>query len=173
METTIERAWRRLEEGREGVRTRVEGTAPERRVIRPTPTTWSMVDVVEHLVLVEDGIRTALAKDPTPDRPREVRWGRWWRFPTMRLVLKTGIRISAPTPAILPAGERSYESLLVDWERSRALLRTWLEGFDRRILGDPRFRHPLVGWLTIPQGITFAADHLEHHLPQLDRLIQG
>lgn len=46
--------------------TRVRGVTPGQRSFRPTPATWSMLDVTEHLVLAEEHSVLGVQKGPPP-----------------------------------------------------------------------------------------------------------
>lgn len=170
MERRLRAGWEAMERGKDEVLARVARHSPEERDRHPGPGRWSLGDVVEHLVRAEGGMGTALAKAPTPDRPRVVAPGRWYRFPLLRVALWSGYRIKAPTESILPTRELPWHALLSRWEEQRRALDTWLRGVDPRLLADPRFKHPIVGWLTIPQALRFAGDHLAHHLQQIGRI---
>lgn len=170
MEQRLERAWERMVEGKAQLLQRVGRHPPDLRGRAPGVDGWSMQDVVEHLILSEAGMSSALAKEPSPERPRIVGRGRWYRMAALRFALLTGIRIRAPVEAILPRREHSWEELSARWEEDRARLAAWLQAADPRILGDPRFRHPIIGWLTVQQALLFAGDHLAHHRMQITRL---
>jgi len=170
MDRRLAGPWSRIQERRDRMLARVGALPEARRERRPTPTSWSLLDVVEHCVLVEEGITTALAKEPSPDRPRRLGEGRkypWW---FVRLVLIADVRIKAPVEAILPRRESTFAELTARWERQRLALGAWLESQPDAVLAAPRFRHPLAGWLNVPAAITFIADHLGHHLSQLRRI---
>lgn len=162
--------WDRLVAGKERLLGRIAGIDPTIRQRRPDPDRWSVVEVLEHVIIVETGIAGALMREPSPERPRRFT-GRWWRYPTLRIVLALGVRIRLPVESIAPTGKAGWEPLQVSWTQGRERLRQWLDGIDPAILGTPRFKHPIVGWLDVPQGLTFAADHLAHHLPQIERVL--
>jgi hypothetical protein len=126
--------------------------------------------VVEHLVLVEAGMQTALAKEPIPSRPRVVKPGFFLRWLGLRFALKVGVRIRAPVDAILPTRQLPWHALLARWEEQRRGFEEWLRASDPAIHQTPRFKHPIIGWLNVPGAVTFAADHLEHHLQQIGRI---
>lgn len=170
MERDLVRPWQRLVAGKAEVLAQAGRHGPEVRIERSPGGGWSLAEVVEHLVLVERGVGSALAMAPSPDRPRVVAPGRWFRFIALRVALRGGFRFKAPVKAILPTGELPWPDLVARWEDQRRELEDWLRAVDPAVLGCPRFRHPIVGWLTVPQTLTFAADHLEHHLPQIRRL---
>jgi hypothetical protein len=86
------------------------------------------------------------------------------------VALKVGVRITAPTEIILPTQELQWHALLARWEEQRRAFEEWLRASDPRIHPRPRFKHPIVGWLNVPEAVTFAADHLEHHLQQVGRI---
>ena len=170
MERHLAGPWERLVQGRSRLLDRVEARDQEFREWRPSPTAWSFADVVEHLELVETHMLSALAKEPDPGRPR--RWSRWrrLRWIGLRVALKTGVRITAPTEIILPTRQLQWHALLARWEEQRRAFEEWLRASDPRIHPRPRFKHPIVGWLNVPEAVTFAADHLEHHLQQIARI---
>lgn len=169
MHRSLAGPWGRLVAGKERLLARIDQIDPALRQRRPGPDRWSIVEVLEHVVIVETGIATALARDPSPDRPRRFA-GRWWRYPALRVVLSLGVKIRLPVESIAPTGRADQEELLGRWAEGRERLRQWLEGIDPMILGTPRFKHPIGGWLDVPQGVTFAGDHLFHHLPQIERV---
>ena len=156
--------------GKEQVIARVAKREPEVREWRPGRDQWSLADVVEHLELVESHLLTALDKEPDPARPR--RWSRWRRLRWLGLrgALKLGVRIEAPTEIVLPTRQLQWHALLARWDQQRRALEEWLRASDPAIHPRPRFKHPIVGWLNVPEAITFAADHLFHHMAQIERL---
>lgn len=173
MERALVGAWARLERSKSEMLERVGRWSPTDRDWHPSETAWSLTDVVEHCFLVEAGIRTALAKEPSPDKPRVVKRGRWLRWGVMRTVLILGIKYRAPVDVILPRRDLPWDELVSKWAGEREQLNDWLERSNPRIHPTPRFRHPLAGWLDVPQSVTFAADHLDHHLQQVGRVERG
>lgn len=170
MERHLVGPWERMVQGKAAVLALVGKREAELREWRPGGDQWSMADVVEHLELVEKHMLAALAKDPDPARPR--RWSRWrWpRWMGLRLAMKSGVRIKAPTEIILPTRQLPWHALLARWEEQRRAFEEWLRASDPAIHSRPRFRHPITGWLNVREALTFAADHQEHHLRQIRRI---
>jgi hypothetical protein len=165
--------WQRMVAGKTTLLEWVGRHSAEARVERPRGGGWSPAEIVEHLVRSEGGMVSALAKPPSRERPRVFPRGQRVRFLALRLTLKAGIRLKAPVESILPTGDLPWHALLSRWAEQRRALEEWLLGVDPAILRAPRFRHPIVGWLTVSQALTFGADHLEHHLTQVRRIEQG
>jgi hypothetical protein len=170
MERHLIGPWQRMVAGKTTLLERVGRHPSDVREQRPESGGWSRAEIVEHLVRSEGGMVSALAKPPSPERPRVFARGQGIRFLVLRVALKVGIRIKAPVESILPTRELPWHALLSRWEKQRRTLEEWLLGVDPAVLRDPRFRHPIVGWLTVSQALTFGADHLEHHLEQVRRL---
>lgn len=173
MHRSLVAAWARVIAGRERILARVAAHPSAIRERRPGPAAWSLNEIVEHLSLVDGGVGSALAKEPSPERPRVVPPGQWWRFPALRGALFVGLRIRAPVDTILPRGETPWEGIVAGWANGHAGLGRWLEEVPARILRDPRFRHPIVGWLTVRQALLFMSDHQLHHLAQIARVERG
>lgn len=170
MHRSLLAAWARVIAGRERIIARVTGHPHESREHRPGPAAWSINEIVEHLSLVDGGVGSALAKEPSPERPRIVPPGRWWRFRLLRGALFVGLRIRAPVDTILPRGGTSWQEIVTHWAGGHARLGEWLEEVPAKFLRDPRFRHPIVGWLTVHQALLFMGDHQLHHLNQIKRV---
>src|SRR5690242_11764278 len=100
---------------------------PTDRTRRPPKGGWSPLEVAEHVVIVDGNVVSALAKEPSPDRPRVVQPGRWVRLALMRTAFELRVRIRAPVPAILPTGAAAWEELAGRWEAQRMALRRWLD----------------------------------------------
>ena|GEM_PF-4880661 len=170
MDPRLAKQWERMVSRKERMVAHVAAASAERRERRPTPTSWALVDVLEHCILVEEGVTTALATEPVPDKPRQLGKGGkapWW---VIRFVLIANVRIKAPVERILPKRESSFPDLTTRWDRQRSTLQGWLEAQPAAVISAPRFRHPLAGWLDVPRALTFVSDHLQHHLAQLLRI---
>lgn len=170
MEPELEREWARMERGKAAMLARLAGRNSAVRDRRPAESSWSLADVVEHLVLAEGAMTTALAKEPSPERPRAFPPTRRLRMLALRGALLGGLRIRAPSTAILPTRASSWPDLLAQWDDQRQRLHAWLQQIQPSILCTPRFKHPIIGWLDVPQALCFAGDHLQHHLRQVRRI---
>ncbi|MCG9972401.1 DinB family protein [Christiangramia crocea] len=66
-----------LEETREGLEESVEGLSDAQMQFKPDAEGWSVAEIVEHIIIVEGGLRSMLeakfAEDPTPELKAEVK----------------------------------------------------------------------------------------------------
>jgi hypothetical protein len=136
---------------------------------RPGPECWCTLEVVEHLVRVEEAIVLRASQHP-PSRTL----GQGLRAATftllLRLRLRAGARLKAPSRAILPQGTATLPELGTRWDQVREKLQAVLADQTRADLRRPMMRHPLVGWLTPVQTLGFLEYHVAHHARQLARI---
>jgi DinB superfamily len=166
---TLTRHLGRLERRRAAL---LAGLAPlthRQLTYRPAPGRWHVLDIVEHLVIVEERILGAIATRPGP-LPLAARLRGGLRLAALRLYLGGGGKIQAPTPAILPQGGVSLDQLRERWDRTRAGYATALAAFDRTDLVRPMMKHPIIGKLTPRQTLIFLETHLGHHGRQIGRI---
>ena len=140
----------------------------EQLTFRPGPDAWSALDVLEHLVKVEEGIASRI-------RPREPRGV----VETVRVKAALGAmcalfavrsRIKVPVQGVLPLGGVTLSDLVSRWEAAQAALRERLEEFRPQDWSRPMMRHPLIGRLTPAEGLTFIHWHMAHHRRQIARI---
>ena len=146
----------------------VRAASPAQRVFRPARDSWSMVDVVEHLVLAEEGALLSLVKGPRPGARVTVR--NRVAVVLIRLSLSAGFRVRVPASRLLPQGGLSLEELERRWATVAATLRERVAGLEHADRHAPRFRHPIAGWLPLASGFAFLVTHLTHHRRQIDRI---
>ncbi len=145
--------------------------ADEKRSFRPNPDRWSVLEIVEHLIVAE---REVLMGMPDPSQlvahlpdPKTA-----FIYPVVLGVLRSQLPVSVPSPTMLPKGGRTWESLKPDWnENSR-----WLECFLRNLKpGDfskAFFFHPVAGWMTAAQASRMGQLHFALHARQIRRLLR-
>ena len=162
----------RLERGRAALLERLAPMSPAELTARPAAGGWNVLDVVQHVIIVEELVLRALATRPGPlSLAERVRSG--LRLTALRIYLRSGGRVQAPTPAILPQGRVPLDELRARWERARAGYATALASFGPDDLRRPMMKHPIVGKLTPVQTLTFLGTHLAHHGRQIERIWRG
>lgn len=146
----------------------VRNATPAQRAFRPAANSWSMLDVVEHLVLAEEGALLSFTKGPRPGSRVTLR--NRLAVVLVRLYLSAGFRASVPASRIMPQGGLGLDELERRWAAVSAALRDRLAGLHGAELRAPKFRHPVAGWLPAASGFAFLVTHLTHHRRQLDRI---
>ncbi len=148
---------------------RVGAMEPSRLTARPRPGKWSILEIVEHLVICEgtafsDPVALA-ALPPLRRRPKH-----WFLFPVVMFVLRFDIPVQAPSKVLLPSGSASLDQLRARWEANHAGLRHWLGGATRERLAQRIFSHPIGGPMRTAQMLWMVEVHLDRHIRQIDTL---
>ncbi len=147
----------------------MEALEPETLTARPLAGKWTILEIVEHLVLAERVVFQGLP-DPAQLKARKPRPGQRVRHFLVLFVLRTGIPVGVASPAMIPEGGRSLAELRRLWDENQAWLRGCAES-----LGPARFReavlkHPIAGPITLRQAAVMSRIHLERHIGQIRRL---
>ena len=158
----------RIESRRREIVAEADRLTADQLTFRPAPNAWSALDVLEHLVKIEEAIAARV-------RPREPRrLGEAVRAKTalviMRVLFLARGRIKVPVQGVLPLGGVTLSDLVSRWEAAQAALRERLEGFGPEDWSRPMMRHPLIGLLTPSEGLTFIRRHMDHHRRQIARI---
>lgn len=171
MQPGLHNSWKKLEAQKKHFEDSINGESLLQLEFKPAPGSWSMLQVLEHIVTTEKMssqflVNKALLKSRKAG-------GKWHvgRALFLSLMLKSPLKFKVPKiKGINPNGELTKETLFLEWDAGRQELYAFLEKFPEDKLDDLIFRHPVVGWLTIKETIVFFADHINHHQQQLVRI---
>ena len=168
---SLARAYRRLEVQKAELLAALENITDERLAYKPSPESWSALEIVDHLIKTERGIMQQVparlekaCSVPVRDRLRGT---------LVTCLFRTPIRVKVPTAAsaaIVPSGRLDLPSLNARWAESRRSTSSILEQVPRLPLRLAAFRHPVTGWMDLPQTLRFLSAHITHHNFQVARL---
>jgi hypothetical protein len=136
---------------------------------RPRPGAWSILEIVEHLVVAESVILLGLpSRAELVARPRSLEHR--LKFLAVLLVLKLQIPVRVPSRRMLPTGQRSLAELRTIWDGHVHWLRAFTEASEEDDLGQAFFTHPVAGPITLTQALRLDLLHLQTHSRQIARL---
>lgn len=158
----------RIETRRREIVAEADRLSSEQLTFRHTPNAWSALDVIEHLVKVEEAIVSRI-RPRAPRGPLEAVRAKG-ALGLMRVIFSLRGRVKVPVQAILPLGGVTLSDLAKRWEAAQAALREKLEGFEPGAWSRPMMRHPLIGLLTPSESLTFIRWHMGHHRRQIARI---
>lgn len=159
-----------LEAQKRRLLSQVEGWSAARLRCRPSPGAWSAVEVFDHLVKTEEAILAAAKQGLTAPHRIGIRDRLGTLF--LQKVFQTDRKVKAPAsaPQVLPDQSANLESVLERWQSTR----TDFADFQDRLSSDQAhlgiFRHPVCGWMGVPQIRAFFFVHMVHHGFQISRL---
>lgn len=147
----------------------VSGMEPALVAAHPRPGKWSILEIVEHLVLAEVGVLgelNALGQlTPLRRRPKDR-----VRYQIVMFILRFDIPVQVPSRAMVPKGTRSLEELRAAWEAGHHQLRLWILDSGSALRGRPLFLHPVAGPMTTVESLRMLEVHLDRHTRQVKAL---
>ena len=141
---------------------------------QPTPETWSLCQVFEHLLQSETGTLGYMLKKSSSGWETLEDEGDEQQHNGKALSARLQSDEKYKAPAILP--EPPNTTTLASFENDWPVLRQKLNAFVHAV--DPQFHHKLVfkqpfaGMLTLPHTTAFLANHFRHHIPQIETILQ-
>lgn len=66
----------------------------------------------------------------------------------------------------------SFHELVATWEKQRNDLKTFLDGISEKNVKKEVYKHVYAGRLDARQGMIFLREHVNHHWPQINRLLK-
>ena len=142
---------------------------PATLVARPLAGKWSMLEIIEHLVLAERAVLQGLP-ELSRLREQERRLKHRFSYAIVMVVLRCSIPVRVPSPAMIPQGDRSLGELRRLWDESQEWLRAYIGQLDRRGFRRAVFEHPVAGPLSVKQALHMGQVHLDTHIRQIRKL---
>jgi hypothetical protein len=141
---------------------------PEQLLFKPEPDRWSILQVLQHVVLGAQGMRRSeseLRQSPLREilKPGEM-------VKLVMDVLVKDVPVDVPDPSMEPDGKVTIEELRAIWRKERRALAALLETVSAEKLEQVMFSHAAAGPLTALQMLEIAEAHLGTHRRQMDRI---
>jgi DinB superfamily len=162
----IERKLQVFNEKRRALLAEVEALEPAVLVARPVAGKWSILEIVEHLVLAERSVFQVLA-EPSQLRSRKPRPVQRFRHGLVLLILRYGFPVRVPAPAMLPQGGRDLAELRRMWDEGQGWIRAYLDGAGPEGARRAVLMHPIAGPISVEQAVFMNQLHLDSHARQI------
>ncbi len=169
MHRTLEPQLRIWVDDRRKLLDEVEGLEPERLVAKPLEGKWSILEIVEHLVLADRDVLQGLP-DPANLVDRQRRLKDRMKYPFVMFWLACHLPAKVPTPRMVPRGEASLAELRREWGEIQQWFQSYVVRLDRGDWAKSVFGHPVAGPLTVVQVLHMGRLHMATHTRQIRRL---
>ena len=166
----IEKAYQSLIKKRKDLSMQLGSLSMEVLRFKTGPDKWSIVEVIEHLVIAERSLLQQLetnvpastldAKSRTPDK-----------YQTVIKVMERDIPVDVPEESLEPHGRLTIDELLNQWNDIRKRLQGLLAEIKLDNKDDPVYRHPYGGPLDIAESLHFIDVHFDNHMRQVARIL--
>ena len=144
---------------------------PEQLRFRPSPASWSALELIEHLMLAERAVSEMMRSNISEER--EVRMRDRFRSALVLGMMSLPLRLRVPDTVkqIVPSKmQPDLPSLRESWSGDRCDLAALLGRLSTADRKSGVFRHPVGGWTTARGALVFLQLHLWHHTYQFRRL---
>ncbi len=149
-----------IEESRKEVLNTINSLTDEELNLEVEKDRWTIAQVAQHLVLMEDTVTTLLKKeiDDSESRPAE-------RLKPIERTVDRTYKVEAPAHLEPEAGFYSKEELVQRLDQSRLALQDLLSQIDElSLLTEKSAKHPVFGRMNLAQWVEFIGVHeLRHH----------
>jgi uncharacterized damage-inducible protein DinB len=136
---------------------------------KPGPKEWSILQIVQHMVLAEQGVMQYLPEpEELIDRSRGIRARVF--YVVVLLILRLNIRVPVPSERMVPDGNTSLSKLRQQWDENMRWFRRYVDSLGPDDLKRAVFGHPIAGPLTGPQAGKLAQYHFDAHLRQINKV---
>ncbi|KWW11150.1 hypothetical protein AS888_02955 [Peribacillus simplex] len=152
------------EKTREELLNAVNGLSDEQLNAHPEEGRWSIIQVLDHLYLMERAITKSITdklqsdeKVPAADKPIE-------------LTVNREVKVEAPSYVVPSESFQTLQEVKDKLAESRAALVQLVDSADEKDLEEKSFPHPLFKDLSLKQWIPFVGLHEKRHLLQIEEL---
>lgn len=131
---------------------------------------WSLLQVIEHVVIVERGVLIALMRGgpelpkrtPVNNLKRKMVWS----------IMRLAVKVPVPVPEVNPSPEPDREKLLAEWAKIRTKMAKAIESESYQPLAHV-FSHPVAGALSADESLEFLLNHLTYHRIRTQKLLRA
>ena len=160
--------WKKLETRRQDMLTLIDTLTPEQIRVRLEPDRWSILQILQHVVMGEKSVRRTeaeLRNHPLRDvlQPGQM-------AQVVKDVLNNDVPVGVPDPSMEPDGQTTRSELLTTWGKERRAMGALLEAVTAENRDRVMFSHLAAGPLTAFQMLEIAVAHLDTHRRQIDRI---
>lgn len=146
--------------------------SPNQLSFKPTSKKWSLLQVMEHLMLAETGSINYVNKkilDPAKLEAYSLKaaFRYWW----LQFFLKIPfIRIRNRPTQVTPTLKPDFNDVNLRWDIARKALRKFIDTHQDATLKKLVYKHPVAGRLNGLQMMQFFKLHINHHKKQIERI---
>lgn len=166
-------AFNKLENQLENLLQMVKPLSREQQNFKPNADSWSTLQVFRHLMQSEGQIVKYLQKKILgAATARKASVSALLRSAILNAAMRLPFKYKVPD-AIMVDFEENYdfEELSSDWRLLRKELRDFLANIDEETSKKEIFRHPVVGRMSLLQGLAFMQEHIKRHTEQVERIM--
>jgi hypothetical protein len=150
------------------------GPLPDEKLFYHREKRWSISQILTHIIISERmSLQYMKKKSLGIDQLQNSGMIEEIKTIILKISQRLPLKYKAPkivqesTPAAL-----SLREIVDQWNNSRMELKTFLSSIEPKNIRKKIYKHPVAGRLDVTQAVTFLREHVNHHLPQIKRLLK-
>lgn len=145
----------------------------EAQCAQPPVEGWTIRQVVQHILASETGTLGYMKKKSSSgwESLEEASAEQEQNSAMLNSRLQSDERYKAPAVLPDPQNDVSIADSFAYWDKLRSDLIDFLENVEEVNLNKLVFRQPAAGMLNVVQTLDFLTNHLNHHIPQIKRIV--
>lgn len=175
MHPQIQQIVDRLEEQREAILRDFRDFSEEQLHRAPRPGKWSAAQILSHIIAAERmSVAYMQKKLQGIDHASKSGILEDIKFGILKVSQRLpGIKFKAPIRVVENTSlYKDLDNIEAEWRIIRADLLKLVEKIPEHHLDRMIYKHPIAGYLNVPQALKFFREHIIHHAPQLKRLLK-
>lgn len=139
---------------------------------KPTPESWSISQVFQHLIKAEAATNSYMRKKIQAGKDLKVS-GIKARLSSglLRAIMRSPFRFKAPKLVrIDPEQHLPYEEQVSAWRQQRSEMKQFLEGLDEATSGKLIFKHGSGIRMNAAQMVAWTGAHIGRHIKQIEKV---
>lgn len=173
MNTKLVKHLKQLEKSKTELLLLLQNIDSAKLILQPNPNSWSVVQVISHLIRVEEGTIKYLRKKLSYNPPLK-KAGLMSTFKTwgLKKIIELPIKYKTSDSLEEKSNSTSYEDALSLWEENRTSMTLFLETLSEEQLSAEIYKNLMVGQISIYQQLDFLQTHFERHTKQIKKILQ-
>ena len=168
---SIQEKFERLTQKRKQLLQHLESLSNEALTFKPGPDKWSVVEAIEHFVIVEENFLTQVTnKNPNPPLDPESRSSK--KYQTVIKVMERDVPVDVPHESMEPHGRVPLEELLSQWDDIRKKMQAVLGEIDSDNSDKLVYQHPYAGPLDMAETLNFIDVHFDNHVRHIGVILE-
>lgn len=169
MKSEIQKTFKNLDKKYGELLRHLDSLAAETLYFKAGPDKWSIVEVIEHLVMAEEnmleqltGATSATTLDPQERSAKN--------YHIVIKVMTKDIPVDVPDESMEPHGQIALEELLERWNDTRQKTHAYIDGINSDDADNLVYRHPFAGPLDMAETLRFIDVHFDNHMRHIDTI---
>ncbi|MBV6644453.1 MAG: DinB family protein [Cyclobacteriaceae bacterium] len=137
------------------------------------PGKWSVIQVMNHLILSESAsLRYLRKKIGGKDSLKEALWIDLLKALLLNSYLRSPFKFKAPGGLTAPDNGDDVKRVVESWDTVRKDFKAFLEEYPTELYNKVIYKHPVVGRIRLIDTISFLNGHQSRHIRQIGRILR-